>query len=109
MLESLSLAATVLLDSVTACSAKLLDTSGLMCDAADALIDDSFFRCFTSAPPDMWNYTWYLFPQWCLGVVLRYCILFPLRLASLLLAMALSLCAFFSVQAVLKVSSSLDH
>ena len=29
-----------------------------MCDAATALIDDSFFRCFASAPPDNWNFNW---------------------------------------------------
>ena len=81
----------------------MLDTSDLMCDAADALIDDSFFRCFTSAPPDPWNWNWYLWPQWAVGCVLRYCILFPLRLTLLLIAMCLGLMAFFGVQAVLRV------
>ena len=88
---------------LAACRAALLDTGDLMCDAADALIDDSFFRCFTSAPPDPWNWTWYLFPQWCLGVVLRYFILFPLRLALVLAGMCLGLTAFFSVHSALKV------
>jgi hypothetical protein len=88
---------------ICSCSAKLLETSDLMTDAADALIDDSFFRCFTSAPPDPWNWNWYLFPQWAVGCVLRYCIIFPIRLTLLLIAMALALVFFFTVQAVLRV------
>lgn len=84
----------------------MLDTSDLMADAAAALIDDSFFRCFTSAPPDPWNWNWYLFPVWCLGVAARYCLLFPLRLLLLLATQALFLAVFMPLQVVLAVRSS---
>ena len=45
------------------------------------MVDDSFLRCFQQQPPDPWNFNIYLFPLWCLGVVVRYVILFPLRCA----------------------------
>ncbi|KAF5758835.1 putative glycerol-3-phosphate 1-O-acyltransferase [Helianthus annuus] len=40
-------------------------------------MQDSFTRCFKSNPPEPWNWNVYLFPLWCLGVVVRYGILFP--------------------------------
>ena len=43
------------------------------------MLQDSFTRCFKSNPPEPWNWNIYLFPLWCFGVVVRYCILFPLR------------------------------
>lgn len=46
---------------------------------------DSFTRCFKSNPPEPWNWNVYLFPLWCCGVVIRYLILFPVRLAIELL------------------------
>jgi hypothetical protein len=42
-------------------------------------MQDSFTRCFKSNSPEPWNWNIYLFPLWCLGVVVRYGILFPLR------------------------------
>jgi hypothetical protein len=50
---------------------------------------DSFTRCFKSNPPEPWNWNVYLFPLWCFGVVVRYFILFPGRLALLLLPLPL--------------------
>ena len=41
---------------------------------------DSFTRCFKSIPPEPWNWNIYLFPLWCMGVLVRYLVLFPLRL-----------------------------
>jgi hypothetical protein len=60
----------------------LLDISPLLQDAASAVVDDSFLRCFQSAPSDNWNWNLYLFPLWCVGVVLRTFILFPIRYAQ---------------------------
>lgn len=42
-------------------------------------LQDSFTRCFKSNPPEPWNWNIYLFPLWCLGVVVRYGVLFPIR------------------------------
>lgn len=40
---------------------------------------DSFTRCFKSNTPEPWNWNLYLAPLWCLGVIVRYGILFPIR------------------------------
>uniref|UniRef100_A0A6N2LKC2 Uncharacterized protein n=1 Tax=Salix viminalis TaxID=40686 RepID=A0A6N2LKC2_SALVM len=45
--------------------------------------EDSFTRCFKSNPPEPWNWNVYLFPLWCCGVVIRYGILFPVRVLEL--------------------------
>jgi glycerol-3-phosphate O-acyltransferase 3/4 len=63
----------------------VFDISSTLNDAASALVDDSFLRCFKSAIDDPWNWNFYLFPLWLVGVVVRNCILFPLRLVALLL------------------------
>lgn len=57
----------------------MLDASPLLMDASAAVVDDSFTRCFKSQAEDPWNWNIYLFPLWCLGVLVRHCILFPLR------------------------------
>ncbi|CAA0816809.1 glycerol-3-phosphate acyltransferase 9 [Striga hermonthica] len=56
----------------------LLDISPTLTEAAGAVVDDSFTRCFKSNHPEPWNWNIYLFPLWCLGVFVRYGFLFPL-------------------------------
>lgn len=80
----------------------VLDLSPALNDAAAALVDDSFLRCFKSCPPDPWNWNVYLFPLWCLGVVVRHCVLFPIRLAVLLLGFVVFLLGFAVVGLALK-------
>nr|CAD1819176.1 unnamed protein product [Ananas comosus var. bracteatus] len=63
---------------------------------------DSFTRCFKSNPPEPWNWNIYLFPLWCLGVVVRYGILFPLRVAVLAIGWIVFFSAFFPVHFLLK-------
>ncbi|MBA0712151.1 hypothetical protein Golax_011270, partial [Gossypium laxum] len=46
----------------------LLDISPTLTEAAGAIVDDSFTRCFKSNPPEPWNWNVYLFPLWCCGV-----------------------------------------
>ncbi|KAI4367345.1 hypothetical protein MLD38_023093 [Melastoma candidum] len=75
----------------------LLDCSPTLSEAAGAIVDDSFTRCFKSNPPEKWNWNIYLFPLWCCGVLVRYLILFPARLAVVagaLFSFAWSLGAF---------------
>lgn len=81
---------------------EMLDISSVVSDGIGAIVDDSFLRCFTSASPDPWNWNFYLFPAWVLGVVFRYVLLFPLRLALLLSSLALFFVVFGAVQAVLR-------
>lgn len=60
----------------------ILDISSPLNDAAAALVDDSFLRCFKTLPDEPWNWNAYLFPLWAAGVVVRNGILFPLRCAE---------------------------
>lgn len=61
------------------CRPAILDIAPLLQDAAAAIVDDSFLRCFQSMHDEPWNWNLYLFPVWIIGLVLRYLILFPLR------------------------------
>ncbi|CAG9466666.1 unnamed protein product [Pedinophyceae sp. YPF-701] len=80
----------------------VLDASGLLADGADALIDDSFWRCFEHNHADSWNWNVYLFPLWCCGVILRYFVLFPLRLLGLLTCFTGFLVSFFTVHVLVR-------
>ncbi|KAJ7524738.1 hypothetical protein O6H91_17G018600 [Diphasiastrum complanatum] len=75
----------------------LLDISPVLTEVASAIIDDSFTRCFKSNPPERWNWNLYLFPLWCLGVVVRYGILFPVRVLLLTAGWVVFLTCFFPV------------
>ena len=90
------------------CRKEVLDISSPLTDGGSAIIDDSFLRCFTSMPPDNWNWNLYLFPLWCIGVVVRHCVLFPLRLFLLLSGFVVFVILFFSVRLFLKVSHGCD-
>jgi len=50
----------------------------------EVIVQDGFSRCFESSRSQPWNWNLYLWPLWACGVVIRYGILFPLRLISLL-------------------------
>ncbi|KAK4477267.1 hypothetical protein RD792_016481 [Penstemon davidsonii] len=80
----------------------LLDISPTLTEAAGAIVDDSFTRCFKSNPPEPWNWNIYLFPLWCLGVVFRYGILFPLRVIVLTIGWIIFLLCYFPVHFLLK-------
>ncbi|KAL6497939.1 Glycerol-3-phosphate acyltransferase 9 [Orobanche hederae] len=80
----------------------LLDISPTLTEAAGAVVDDSFTRCFKSNPPEPWNWNIYLFPLWCLGVVVRYGFLFPLRVIVLALGWIIFLSCYFPVHFLLK-------
>lgn len=82
--------------------ADVLDISSPLNDAAAAIVDDSFLRCFKTLPDDPWNWNAYLFPLWLLGVVVRNLILFPLRLIILLLGFAFFFLGFAVVGLLLK-------
>ncbi|KAI8533249.1 hypothetical protein RHMOL_Rhmol11G0282900 [Rhododendron molle] len=85
----------------------LLDISPTLREAAGAIVDDSFTRCFKSIPPEPWNWNVYLFPLWCLGVVVRYLILFPARVLVLTVGWIIFLSAYFLVHFVLKGNDKL--
>ncbi|EDQ84773.1 uncharacterized protein MONBRDRAFT_29885 [Monosiga brevicollis MX1] len=55
----------------------------------EAIVHDSFTQCFEGHPKTRWNQTWYLALAYYCGVFIRYCILFPLRVTVLILAMTI--------------------
>lgn len=80
----------------------LLNISPTLSEAAGAIVDDSFTRCFKSNPPEPWNWNVYLFPLWCFGVVIRYLILFPIRVIGLTIGWIIFLSSFIPVHFLLK-------
>ncbi|KAJ4829740.1 Glycerol-3-phosphate acyltransferase 9 [Turnera subulata] len=91
----------------------LLDISPTLTEAAGAIVDvsysslfisfhDSFTRCFKSNPPEPWNWNIYLFPLWCCGVVVRYGILFPVRVLVLTIGWIIFLSSYIPVHVLLK-------
>ena len=79
----------------------MLDASAPLNTAAAAIVDDSFTKCFQESPPDAWAWNWYLFPMHYAGVAVRYCVLFPIRVAILVGAWLLFFATFFPVHALL--------
>eukprot|EP01084_Bolivina_argentea_P153925 268363_1 len=55
------------------------------------VVDDDFSLCFKRPKRRPWNFNAYLFVFWCIGVILRYFILFPLRLIVMTLGISLTL------------------
>ncbi|KAJ7563973.1 hypothetical protein O6H91_03G132600 [Diphasiastrum complanatum] len=80
----------------------LLDISPVLNEAASAIVDDSFTRCFKSNISEPWNWNIYLFPLWCLGVVFRHTILFPIRLLLLAIGWVIFLACFYPIHMLLK-------
>jgi len=80
----------------------LLDISPALNEAASAIVDDSFTRCFKSNPPEPWNWNLYLFPLWCFGLLVRYLILFPIRVMLLAAGWVVFLSLFIPVHFILK-------
>ncbi|XP_057526119.1 glycerol-3-phosphate acyltransferase 9-like isoform X1 [Amaranthus tricolor] len=80
----------------------LIDISPALTEVAGAIVDDSFTRCFKSNPPEPWNWNIYLFPLWCFGVVVRYLILFPVRVIVLTIGWIIFLSLYMPVHFLLK-------
>eukprot|EP00703_Trepomonas_sp_PC1_P001355 JAP95251.1 Lysophosphatidic acid acyltransferase [Trepomonas sp. PC1] len=55
-------------------------TAQLMGDFANTMIQDSFTECFKSHRRNSWNTTPFLYFLYCIGVVIRYGFLLPLRM-----------------------------
>lgn len=81
-------------------------SSGVEC-----LVSDDFSKCFESARSQPWNWNVYLFPLWCMGVLIRYCVLFPIRFISLLTGALIYVMWIASVKKIYKNDEQkrLDH
>jgi glycerol-3-phosphate O-acyltransferase 3/4 len=58
-------------------------------EGVDSIVDDNFWKCFEPNKPVPWNWNLYLGPLWAMGVVIRYLILFPIRVILLFLGWVL--------------------
>ncbi|KAG0470919.1 hypothetical protein HPP92_017619 [Vanilla planifolia] len=87
----------------------LLDLSPRLSEAAGAIVDDSFTRCFKSNSSEPWNWNVYLFPLWCLGVAIRYCILFPVSVSILAIGWLIFFAAFLPVHFLLTGTNKWRH
>lgn len=74
----------------------------LMREGFGAVVEDSFTKCFESREADPWNWNVYLFPMWLAGLVVRYGLLLPLRLAIFILGWVAFAIAFAAVKLVCK-------
>mmetsp|Transcript_20669 Transcript_20669/g.39275 ORF Transcript_20669/g.39275 Transcript_20669/m.39275 type:complete len:499 (+) Transcript_20669:149-1645(+) len=83
---------------------KVLNISEFMNEGAKAIVDDSFTKCFKSTPQEPWNWNVYLFPMWVFGILIRYLVLFPIRLLVLVGGLTVGLSCFFVVSTVLSPS-----
>eukprot|EP00898_Chlorokybus_atmophyticus_P000339 jgi/Chlat1/1305/Chrsp118S01717 len=89
---------------------ELLDITPVLNEGVAAIVDDTFTKCFASNTPEPWNWNWYLFPLWVLGVVMRYGILFPLRLLLLMAGWVVFIITFFPTHFALKdIAPKLQH
>ncbi|GIL85690.1 hypothetical protein Vretimale_13183 [Volvox reticuliferus] len=82
----------------------VLNISNVLTDGVSAMVDDSFNKCFTSTRPEPWNWNIYLFPIWVVGVVIRYLVLFPIRLMLLLIGFNTLIAVFLLVDLALMPS-----
>ena len=67
-------------------------------NGADSIVDDSFWKCFEDPDDVGWNWNFYLFPIWCIGVLTRYIILFPIRLLFLILGVLIFFIGFLCIR-----------
>eukprot|EP01112_Ceratiomyxa_fruticulosa_P006608 TRINITY_DN1743_c0_g1_i1.p1 TRINITY_DN1743_c0_g1~~TRINITY_DN1743_c0_g1_i1.p1 ORF type:complete len:482 (+),score=84.44 TRINITY_DN1743_c0_g1_i1:201-1646(+) len=82
----------------------LSDISMFLTDGMEVIVEDEFTKCFTSPQHDSWNWNLYLFPAWIMGIFIRFCVLFPLRLLLLLLGTSVFAIAFITVSFVKNTS-----
>jgi hypothetical protein len=67
-------------------------------NGVDVIVDDSFWRCFEDREAVPWNWNFYLFPIWLVGTLLRFLVLFPIRLVLLILGFTLCALGFLFVR-----------
>eukprot|EP00485_Elphidium_margaritaceum_P003335 CAMPEP_0202691680 /NCGR_PEP_ID=MMETSP1385-20130828/6330_1 /ASSEMBLY_ACC=CAM_ASM_000861 /TAXON_ID=933848 /ORGANISM="Elphidium margaritaceum" /LENGTH=466 /DNA_ID=CAMNT_0049347123 /DNA_START=23 /DNA_END=1423 /DNA_ORIENTATION=- len=61
----------------------------------EVIVDDDFSLCFKRPRRRAWNWNAYLLLLWSIGVVIRYCILLPVRIIGMALAVLCTLLQFW--------------
>eukprot|EP01107_Rhizomastix_libera_P007985 TRINITY_DN2302_c0_g1_i3.p1 TRINITY_DN2302_c0_g1~~TRINITY_DN2302_c0_g1_i3.p1 ORF type:complete len:510 (+),score=120.99 TRINITY_DN2302_c0_g1_i3:205-1734(+) len=80
----------------------LLDLAPMITDGMEVVVKDSFTPCFQPQRNEHWNYNIYLFICWVIGVVVRYCFLFPIRLTIIFFGSVVFAIAYTSVSRFVK-------
>eukprot|EP01107_Rhizomastix_libera_P018657 TRINITY_DN992_c0_g1_i3.p1 TRINITY_DN992_c0_g1~~TRINITY_DN992_c0_g1_i3.p1 ORF type:complete len:397 (-),score=82.61 TRINITY_DN992_c0_g1_i3:76-1266(-) len=75
----------------------LLDLAPMISDGMSVLVKDSFTPCFTSHQQEYWNWNFYLYFSWILGISFRYGILFPIRLVGFLIGFLMYAVGYFAI------------
>jgi len=71
-------------------------------EGVEDITEDDFNKCFQSRRIKAWNWTIYMYPAWLVGVFVRYCILFPARLLSLIAASIFVFVGIFLIKLFVK-------
>jgi glycerol-3-phosphate O-acyltransferase 3/4 len=71
------------------CTFAFLDVTPFVRNAMSAVVEDSFTKCFESQEKVRWDNTFYLLPLSYAGVLIRYGVLFPIRLLIVVAGMLL--------------------
>lgn len=86
--------------SCTPCRFELSDILSYISEGMELIVQDDFSKCFRENPAEPWNWNAYLFPLWCIGVIVRYAILLPIRFISLLAGFILFAFGFVAIKLV---------
>lgn len=79
---------------------ELSDLLPIITEGAEVIVQDDFSKCFRESFPEPWNWNFYLFILWTLGLLVRYFILLPLRVLSLFSGFLLFAIALTTVKLV---------
>lgn len=63
----------------------LADLLPFIKDGVEHIADDGFTKCFQKNEAEPWNWNVYLYPAWLVGAFVRWCILLPIRMTSLVI------------------------
>jgi len=77
-------------------------TTDVYLEGVESIVDDNFWKCFQSKKPRPWNWNMYLWPLWAIGVVVRYLLLFPIRLTVFALGWIVFAIGMLTVQGIFK-------
>lgn len=77
-------------------------TADMYMEGITSIVDDNFWKCFESKKPRPWNWNAYLWPMWAIGVLVRYFILFPIRMVIFIVGWIVFGSGMFFVQNVFK-------
>lgn len=66
--------------------ALLGSASEAVLEGISAIEEDDFWKCFEKTKVQPWNWNAFLFCMWVIGIIVRYFILFPLRLLIIVIA-----------------------